>query len=298
MQRTPGAYEFIRDARWADGRGRRQKQIPPLRYGMTNKGDDEGRRRRQKRIPPLRYGMTDEAGDTSGAGDEEDGDVVAAAVGVGGVDEGLAGGFERRAGIVHPSEQARWGPRVVYPSEQARWVPGSAGEDAGDGVVVEFAAEAVGGEQEEVAGIGGVGGDVGFDGRLRADGAGDDVADGRGSGLQAADEAGAELLLDQRVVLGEEVKRAAAKEVAAAVADVGEPERWAGRGGRGLRQQRGIFQEGSDESGAHAAQGARTLGAMEDRSIGGADGALEAGVGMIGRIRLAAVARGRGAGDG
>src|ERR1017187_3427692 len=182
--------------------------------------------------------MTDEAGDTSGAGDEEDGDVVAAAVGVGGVDEGLAGGFERRAGIVHPSEQARWGPRIVHPSEQARWGPRIvhpseqarwgprivhpneqarwgpriAGEDAGDGVVVEFAAEAVGGEQEEVAGMSGVGGNVGFDGGLRADCAGDDVADGRGSGLQAADEAGAELLLDQRVVLGEEVKRAAAKE--------------------------------------------------------------------------------------
>src|ERR1039458_650104 len=91
----------------------------------------------------------------------------------------------------------------------------------------------------------GVGGNVGFDGGLRADGAGDDVADGRGSGLQAADEAGAELLLDQRVVLGEEVKRAAAKEIAAAVADVGEPERWAVRGGRGMRQQRGVFQKGS-----------------------------------------------------
>src|ERR1035441_10797277 len=99
--------------------------------------------------------MTDEAGDTSGAGDEEGGYVVAAPVGVGGVDEGLADRFERRAGIVHPNEQARWGPRIVHPSEharwgprivhpseQARWGPRIAGEDAGDGVVVEFAAEA------------------------------------------------------------------------------------------------------------------------------------------------------------
>src|ERR1019366_9270290 len=118
---------------------------------------DEGRGISQKQIPPLRYGMTDEVGDTSGAGDEEDGDVVAAAVSVGGVDEGLADRFERRAGSVHPSEQARWGPRI-------------AAEDAGDGVVVEFAAEAVGGEQEEGAGIDGVGGNVGFDGGVRGDG--------------------------------------------------------------------------------------------------------------------------------
>ena len=260
MQRAPGAYEFIHDG---NERQTEADSFAALRNDKMGVGQVMA----------------------SGAGDEEDGDVVAAAVGVGGVDEGLADRFERRAGSVHPSEQARWGPRI-------------AAEDAGDGVVVEFAAEAVGGEQEEVAGKDVVGGNVGFDGGLRADGASDDVADGRGGGLKAADEAGAELLLDQRVVLGEEVKRAAAKEVAAAVANVGEPERWAGRGGRVMRRQRGVFQKGSDESGAHAAQGARTLGAVEDRSIGGADGALEAGVGMIGRIRLAAVARGHGAGEG
>ena len=170
-----------------------------------------------------------------------------------------------------------------------------AGEDAGDGGVVEFAAEAVGGEQEKVAGLEGVGGDVGFDGGLRADGAGDDVADGRGSGLEAVDEAGADLLLDQRVVLGELAEYAAAKEVAAAVADVGEPEGWAGRDGWVIGQ-RGVFEQGGDEGGAHAAQGAGTLGAVEDRSVGGADGALEAGVRMIGRIRLMAVVCGRGTG--
>src|ERR1035441_6057592 len=82
--------------------------------------------------------------------------------------------------ISHPPQTLGWGPRIVHPSEQARWGPRIAGEDAGDGVVVEFAAEAVGGEQEEVAGIDGVGGNVGFDGGLRADGASDDVADGRG----------------------------------------------------------------------------------------------------------------------
>ncbi len=65
--------------------------------------------------------------------DEQDGDVVVAAFGVGGVDEGLAGEVE--AG-------------------------GGAGEDGGDRGVVELAGEAVGGEQVEVAGLGGVGGDL------------------------------------------------------------------------------------------------------------------------------------------
>src|ERR1035437_1348008 len=98
-----------------------------------------------------------DAGRELKAGDEKDGDVVAAAVGVGGVDERLAGGFERRVGILHPNERVRWGPRI-------------AGEDAGDGVVVKLAAEAVGGEQKEVAGLGGVGGGVRLDRGGRAGG--------------------------------------------------------------------------------------------------------------------------------
>ena len=85
------------------------------------------------------------------AGDEEDGDVVASAVGVGSFDEGLAGGFEGGGGGV---------------------------EDRGDFGVGEFAGEAVGGEEEEVAGVDGVGDDVGLDGGEGPDGAGDDVANG------------------------------------------------------------------------------------------------------------------------
>jgi hypothetical protein len=38
--------------------GQRQKQIPPLRYGMTNKKNRQRQGQRQKQIPPLRYGMT------------------------------------------------------------------------------------------------------------------------------------------------------------------------------------------------------------------------------------------------
>ena len=42
---------------------------------------------------------------------------------------------------------------------------GGVGEDVGDLGVGELAGEAVGGEQVEVAGLGGVGGDLGFDRR-------------------------------------------------------------------------------------------------------------------------------------
>src|ERR1039457_503194 len=89
------------------------------------------------------------------AGDEQDGDVVAAAVCVGCVDEGLAGGLEGGAG----------------------GASGDSGEDFGDIGVGQLAGEAVGGEQVEVSGLGFVSGDVGLDGGLRADGPGDDVAD-------------------------------------------------------------------------------------------------------------------------
>ena len=162
-----------------------------------------------------------------------------------------------------------------------------AGEDAGDLEVGEFAGEAVGGEQEEVAGLRGVGGDVGLDVGLGADGAGDDVADGRSLGLSGGEEAGAELLFDQRVVLGEEFERAIAEAVAAAVADVGEPEGacespegarpawWPCRGGRASFWER-----------------------CEDGLIGGSDGMAETGFGDVdcarwgrestGRLRLRA----------
>ena len=70
--------------------------------------------------------------DSVGEGYEEDGDVVAAAVEVGGVDEGLAGGGEVGFG------------------GRGRDV----GEDGGDVGVGELTVEAVGGEEVEVAGLG------------------------------------------------------------------------------------------------------------------------------------------------
>jgi len=185
------------------------------------------------------------------AGDQEDGDVVTAALLVGGLDESLAGGLECEGG--------------------------SAGEDVGNLGVGEFAGEAVGGEQVEVSGLGGVGGDLGLDFRLRPYGSGDDVTDGRVGSLGAVEEAGAYLLLDEGVVAGELMEFAVAKEIATAVADVSEPER--GVAGR-------LVPEQGDERGAHAAQGAKFLRALEDGVVGSADGLPEAGVGMVGGIRI------------
>ena len=87
-----------------------------------------------------------------------------------------------------------------------------------------------------------MGGDIGLDRGLRADSAGDDVADGRGRGLEAADEACANLLLDQRMVLGKGLQRATAEEIAAAVADMGQPEGWTGAG-MGLPERCGRFEK-------------------------------------------------------
>jgi hypothetical protein len=48
IERAFGAFE----------QRQRRKQIPPLRYGMTNKKNRQRQGQRQKQIPPLRYGMT------------------------------------------------------------------------------------------------------------------------------------------------------------------------------------------------------------------------------------------------
>ena len=147
-----------------------------LVYGMQSDSLDErpGKEVRQSSLPAG-------TGDVLGAGDEEDGDVVAAAVRVGGVDEGLAGGLRgcRRCG--------------------------SAGEDAGDVGVGEFAGEAVGGEQVRGRRAGRCGR------RCRARRSGCEpmarvmmLRMGERLAWSAADEAGADLLLDQGVVLGEE----------------------------------------------------------------------------------------------
>ena len=83
----------------------------------------------------------------------------------------------------------------------------------------------MGGEQVDVAGLGAVAVNLGIDGGLGADGAGDEIAHGRLGSLGRGDLAGAELLFHQRVVGGELLEAAAAEEVAAAVADMDEQKR-------------------------------------------------------------------------
>lgn len=81
--------------------------------------------------------------------DEDGGDVVSSAGGVGSVDELMA---ELRKGS-------------------------AAAEDGGDAIFIELAGEAVGTEQKRISGFKREFGDFGFDGALRADSAGDDVAE-------------------------------------------------------------------------------------------------------------------------
>jgi hypothetical protein len=141
------------------------------------------------------------------AGEEEDGDVVAAAVFVGCVDQSARGGFE--GGGIQPKR---------------------CGEDARDCWIGEFAGEAVGGEQVEVAGLNLVCRDLRLDGRRGADGARDDVPHRRAQRVMPAEQPGADLLFDERVVASELAQGGrlaagfCAEEIGAAVAGVREPE--------------------------------------------------------------------------
>src|SRR5579864_7468208 len=73
------------------------------------------------------------------------------------------------------------------------------------------------------------------------------------------------------MVLSEELERAAAVSIAAAVADVDDPESigW------------GVLEQQRDQGGAHAVQGGRFAGVTVDRLVGGADGVAGAGVGVV-----------------
>ncbi len=121
---------------------------------------------------------------------------------------------------------------------------GSADEDPGDFSVVEFAGETVRGEHVEISGLDCVGDDVGFGGGLRANGAGDDVADGGTTGLIAAEETGADLFFDQRVIFRDEFEGVGAESVTAAVTDMGDPE--GGAGDVGGFAGWGFFEQGGD----------------------------------------------------
>ena len=196
-------------------------------------------------------------------GEEQDGDVVAAALVVGGLDESSAGGIEL-------------GPGGGMGGEFAP-------EDGGEGRVVELAGEAVGAEEVDVAGLRAVAVDVSLETRVRADGAGDEVAHGRGGGLVGGDLAGFHLLLDEGVVMRKLLEVALAQAVAAAVADVGKEE--IGRGGEagaaGVGESVGRWRdvEESDEGGAHAGLPRDRRGVLMDDGVGGEDGGLEAGLG-------------------
>ena len=129
--------------------------------------------------------------------EQDDGDVVGAAGVVGGVDQGGAGG-----GAV-----------------------GLGGEELGDAGVGDRLGEAVGAEQDlvagvEVDGVGGVDGDAG----VEADGPGEDAALGVDGGLGGGEAAAADQLADDGVVGGDLVEGAVAEEVGAAVADMGQLE--------------------------------------------------------------------------
>ena len=169
--------------------------------------------------------------------DEQAGDVVAAAGLVGGFDEAEGCGIEFR-GLRRD------------------------GEGAGDFVLADFAGEAVGAEEEEVAGLDGQLQNLFGDGGLGADGAGDDAAERRVLGLLGGDGAEADLLVDEGVVVGLAAELARAEEIAAAVAGVGD------EGGAGLEKER-------DEGGAHTAEAGVALGAFVDGAVGRADGLVE-----------------------
>jgi len=127
-------------------------------------------------------------------------------------------------------------------------------QDGGDIFVGELAGKAVGGEEIEIAGLRVVAGDVGLYCGLGADGAGDEVAHGRLGGLLGRDLAGAELLFDEGVVVGELLEVATSAAVTSAVANVDEPE-GGGVGGAGVGMAvggRGV--EKGDERGAHAGE--------------------------------------------
>jgi hypothetical protein len=122
--------------------------------------------------------------------------------------------------------------------------------------------EAVGGEQEGVAG--GEGGleEVGLDVGVDADGAGDDGLQRRALGLRLGHGAEADLLGDPGVVVCELSGYAGADEIGAAVADVDQGEVVA-------------VQAGGDERGAHAAKRGVHRCVGEDGAVGGGNGAGE-----------------------
>ena len=158
-----------------------------------------------------------------------------------------------------------------------------ADQEGGNDFVVEFAGEAVGAEEIEVARERAVALDIGFETQVRADSAGNVVTHGRASGLLDGDLSGAELFFDEGVVGRELRKRAAAETIAAAVADVGEKEvgrrdeagLGGARGGAAIFD-RGRYVEEGDQGGAHAGEIGGVKRLLMDDVVGFENGGVKA----------------------
>src|SRR5579859_4439504 len=133
-------------------------------------------------------------------------------------------------------------------------------EDGFDLFVTQLAGEAVGAEEEEVAGLNFGLNEVGGDADLGAEGAGDHVAQWGAGGFGAGHAAEADLLLYQGVVLSAELDVVVAQAIAAAVADVEYPDAAVFFGHAG---------EQGYQRGAHAGQARVALGAGVDGVVGG-----------------------------
>lgn len=177
--------------------------------------------------------------------DEDDGDVVLAAVGVGDVDELAGAGGE---------------------------VEAVGGDDLEDLLVAEHPVEAVGTEDVDVAGLGLVRLEVDDDILLHAEGAGDDVLGEVGLLLVGEVGDGGDVVVHQRVVAGEQLDLPLAHPVAAAIAHVAD-EDLALAGG----------EHRADHGGPHAVALPRLLAAVEDLPVRHPD-AGEQAVLLLGQV--------------
>src|SRR6202051_586705 len=207
-------------------------------------------------------------GRVGGHGYQENGDIVAPAIAISRSDQGFTSGGEglRRRRL------------------------GNGRKDRGDLLVVDLVGEAVGGEQVDVVRLRAMALDVGLDGGLGTDGARDEIAHRRARGLRGGNLAGAKLLFDQRVVVGELFEPAAAAAVAAAVAYVAQPQsRWIGAAGVGViggcaalnifSVDDGGMQQ-CDQRGAHAGEFDGLTRLLIDGMIGSLDGGVESSFGF------------------
>jgi len=131
-------------------------------------------------------------------------------------------------------------------------------QQGGDAVIGKFSGQAVGTEQKDVILLEVESGNIGRDGVLCADGAGNDITQRRVLGLVLSELSEAHLLVDERMVVRLAHQLAFAKEVASAVADVSD--------------QSAVSAYGKgDQSRSHAAQGSVVLGTRVNALVGVGD---------------------------